>query len=132
MLTTPLLSPRRRAFSPEQLEALTRLQQRCAESQLSADAEVVKTGWEAVDQRWGPRPVTLQYAESAGGPWNTIAAGLPNSGQYWWLVTGQVPKRVLLKIEVRDDADNAATFQTAQPISLEGLNPAGRIKEIRK
>ncbi len=51
MLTTPLLSPRRRAFSPEQLEALTRLQQRCAESQLSADAEVVKTGWEAVDQR---------------------------------------------------------------------------------
>ena len=88
--------------------------------------------WEAVDQRWGPRPVSLQYAESAGGPWNTIAAGLPNSGQYWWLVTGQVPKRVLLKIEVRDDADNAATFQTAQPISLEGLNPAGRIKEIRK
>jgi hypothetical protein len=68
------------------------------------------------------------YAENAAGPWNTVAAGLPNSGQYYWPMAGIVPKRALLRIEVRDDAGNLGSYQLNEPINLQGLNPAGRIR----
>jgi len=84
--------------------------------------------WEADDMRLSPRPVTLSYAENASGPWTAFASGLPNNGQYYWLVAGQVPKKVLLRIEVRDDAGNMGSYQLIDPISLQGLNPAGRIR----
>lgn len=84
--------------------------------------------WEADDARLGPRPVSLMYAENAAGPWNTVAAGLPNSGQYYWPMAGIVPKRALLRIEVRDEAGNLGTYQLSEPINLQGLNPAGRIR----
>lgn len=84
--------------------------------------------WEADDLRMSPRPVKLSYAEQANGPWTDFANGLPNNGQYYWSIAGQAPQRVLLRIEVRDDAGNVGTYQLAEPISLQGLNPAGRIR----
>lgn len=92
------------------------------------DAGKLDIRWEADDMRLGPRPVTLLYAENASGPWTAFASGLPNTGQYSWLVTGQTPKKVLLRIEVRDDAGNLGSYQLIDPISLQGLNPAGRIR----
>ncbi|MFO0817622.1 MAG: hypothetical protein U1A77_06750 [Pirellulales bacterium] len=92
------------------------------------DAGKLDIRWEADDMRLGPRPVTLLYAENSAGPWTTFASGLPNTGQYSWLITGQVPKKVLLRIEVRDDAGNLGSYQLIDPISLQGLNPAGRIR----
>jgi hypothetical protein len=93
-----------------------------------AEAGKLDIRWEADDTRLGSRPVTLMYAESAAGPWNTVAAGLPNSGQYYWPMAGIVPKRALLRIEVRDEAGNLGTYQLNEPINLQGLNPAGRIR----
>jgi hypothetical protein len=93
-----------------------------------AEAGKLDIRWEADDSRLGPRPVTLMYAENASGPWNTVAAGLPNSGQYYWPMAGIVPKRALLRIEVRDEAGNLGNYQLNEPINLQGLNPAGRIR----
>ncbi|MFO0869402.1 MAG: hypothetical protein U0935_10770 [Pirellulales bacterium] len=84
--------------------------------------------WEANDMRLGARPITLLYAEKDSGPWTTIAAGLPNNGQYYWSVAGQIPPRALLRIEARDEAGNLGSYQTLDPINLQGLNPAGRIR----
>ena len=86
--------------------------------------------WEAEDARLGSRPVTLSFAEAPDGPWTTIAAGLPNTGQYYWLVDSRVPKKIILRLEVRDEADNTASHQLAERISLEGLNPGGRIRGV--
>ena len=93
-----------------------------------AEAGKLDIRWEADDTRLGPRPVTLMYAENASGPWNTVASGLPNSGQYFWPMAGIVPKRALLRIEVRDEAGNLGSYQLNEPINLQGLNPAGRIR----
>ncbi|MFM7071291.1 MAG: hypothetical protein ACKO38_05790, partial [Planctomycetota bacterium] len=93
-----------------------------------AEAGKLDIRWEADDSRLGARPVTLMYAENASGPWNTVAAGLPNSGQYYWPMAGIVPKRALLRIEVRDEAGNLGSYQLNEPINLQGLNPAGRIR----
>jgi hypothetical protein len=86
--------------------------------------------WEAADTRLGSRPVTLSFSERAAGPWTTIASGLPNSGQYYWPVDAQVPKKIYLRLDVRDEVGNTANHQLSEPISLEGLTPAGRIKGV--
>ncbi|MFM8252864.1 MAG: hypothetical protein ACKOBW_14815 [Planctomycetota bacterium] len=87
--------------------------------------------WDARDEHLGLRPITLSYAETNAGPWHPIASGLTNSGQYFWRIVGQIPSKAILRIEARDEADNQGRFQTAEPISLLGLNPAGRIRSFQ-
>lgn len=87
--------------------------------------------WIADDQRFGPRPITLAYAESTNGPWTTIAAGLANTGQYYWAVDPHVPKKVVLRVEARDEAGNTAQHELTDPINLQGLSPAARIRAVQ-
>ena len=86
--------------------------------------------WDAHDQNMGTRPVSLSFSEKADGPWTTIASGLPNGGQFYWAVDSRVPKKIFVRLEVRDEAGNATQNQTPQAISLEGLTPGGRIKAV--
>lgn len=87
--------------------------------------------WIADDQRFGPRPITLSYAETSAGPWTTIASGLPNTGQYFWMVDARAPKKVVLKVEARDEAGNEAQHELREPISLLGLSPSARVKGVQ-
>jgi hypothetical protein len=84
--------------------------------------------WEAHDQGFGARPISLQFSDKCEGPWTTIASGLPNSGQYYWNVDSRVPKKVFIRLEVRDEAGNVTHHKPTQTISLEGLTPGARIK----
>lgn len=86
--------------------------------------------WEAGDQHLGPRPVTLSFSDRADGRFTTIAAGLPNTGQYFWKFDPRSPRQFYLKLEVRDDAGNVAADQLADPIKVEGLTPKGRIRSL--
>jgi hypothetical protein len=87
--------------------------------------------WQAFDVWFPERPITLQFSEHARGPWSTIAAGLPNSGQYYWAADPRIPRRIYLRIEARDEAGNLAEHQISEPISTAGLVPQGRIRGIR-
>jgi len=87
--------------------------------------------WIADDQRFGPRPITLSYAETSAGPWTTIASGLPNTGQYYWSVDALVPKKVVLRIEARDEAGNSAQHELTDSINLQGLTPSARVKGLQ-
>ena len=87
--------------------------------------------WDARDEHLGLRPITLSYSETNAGPWKPIASGLTNSGQYFWRIVGQIPPKAILRVEARDEADNLGRFQTAEPINLTGLNPAGRIRGLQ-
>jgi hypothetical protein len=84
--------------------------------------------WKAEDAHLGERPISILFSEKAEGPWVTVAAGLPNSGQYYWAVDSRTPRKLFLKIECRDEAGNIASDMPAEPIGLEGLTPKGRIK----
>lgn len=87
--------------------------------------------WQADDAHLGLRPITLLVGERPDGPFSVIAAGLPNTGQYWWDPQPRVPRQLFLRLEVRDEAGNVAIDQLTEPIRVEGLEPKGRIRELR-
>ncbi len=86
--------------------------------------------WTASDDWLATRPVTLSYATDPQGPWTTIATGLANTGQYFWRVEPSVPRRVYLRLEVRDHAGNVTEDRLAEIIELEGLVPRGKIRGL--
>jgi hypothetical protein len=86
--------------------------------------------WEADDEHLGTRPVSISFGEAPDGPFTTIAAGLPNTGQHYWTIDPRTPRKLYLRLEVRDDAGNIGVDQTADPVSLEGLSPKGRIRAV--
>lgn len=102
-----------------------------AEQQGGDKAGQLLIRWEAGDWRLAARPITLSYAESRDGPWNTIAASLENSGQHLWAFDRRVPERIYLRLEVRDEAGNVGIFEPAQPIILDQRRPQIRIRDIR-
>ena len=86
--------------------------------------------WEANDQQLTARPITLQFSDRPAGPFTTIAAGLPNTGQYWWPFDPRTPRQIYLRLEAKDEAGNVGHHLLADPISVEGLIPRGRIKGV--
>ena len=72
----------------------------------------------------------LSFSDRADGRFTTIAAGLPNTGQYFWKFDPRSPRQIYLKLEVRDEAGNIAADQVADPINVEGLTPKGRIRSL--
>jgi hypothetical protein len=84
--------------------------------------------WDANDANLGPRPITLAISDRPDGPFAPIAAGLPNTGQYFWEFDPRSPRQIYLRLEVRDEAGNIAIDQLTEPIKVEGLEPKGRIR----
>ncbi|MCA9119676.1 MAG: hypothetical protein H6822_34190 [Planctomycetaceae bacterium] len=87
--------------------------------------------WEIIDESIGERAVTLLFSEHPTGPWTTIAAGLPNTQQYYWSVDPNTPREIYLRLEVRDEAGNTAEHQLVEPISTTGLVPKAFIRSVR-
>ena len=86
--------------------------------------------WKAVDDHFGARPITLQFSDQPDGKWTTIAAGLPNSGEYSWRVDSSVPDQFYLRLEARDEAGNVASYQLDKAIASAGLSPRGHIRGV--
>jgi hypothetical protein len=84
--------------------------------------------WEAADPNLGNRVVTLAIADRPDGPFTPIAAGLPNTGQYFWEYDPRSPRQIYLRLEVRDEAGNIGIDQLREPIKVEGLEPKGQIR----
>jgi len=84
--------------------------------------------WEAADANLANRPVTILISDQPDGAFTPIAAGLPNSGQYYWDFDPRSPRLIYLRLEVRDEAGNIAVDQLTEPIKVEGLQPKGRIR----
>jgi hypothetical protein len=87
--------------------------------------------WQASDKYLAARPITLLFSDKQSGPWSIIAAGLENNGQYAWRPDNRVPQRIFLRIEARDEAGNTATFDAPEPVSLEQVQPEGKIRGVR-
>ncbi|MEX0676745.1 MAG: hypothetical protein WD063_06690 [Pirellulales bacterium] len=104
---------------------------RIAGTEVSPDATELLVRWEAFDDVLDPRPVTLLFAASPNGPWTPIASGLENTGSYRWRLESRVPERIVLRLEVRDEAGNVGVHDTADPVALDRHRPAGRIRGVR-
>ena len=87
--------------------------------------------WEVVDASLGDRAITLLFSDQPAGPWTTIGAGLPNTKQYYWSVDPNTPRKIYLRLEVRDEAGNTTAHQLVEPISTTGLVPKAYIRSVR-
>ncbi|MGE0755539.1 MAG: hypothetical protein AB7F89_11405 [Pirellulaceae bacterium] len=87
--------------------------------------------WQAFDTGFGDRPITLSFSEYRDGPWNILAAGLPNSGQYYWAVEPRIPREIYLRLEAQDDAGNVGEHRLSEPIKTAGLIPHAKIRGFR-
>jgi len=87
--------------------------------------------WDARDAMLAPRPITLCYGESPGGPWVPIATDLANTGRYVWAIPRDLPSGVYLRLEVRDEAGNVGVHETSQTVTLDRSRPAGHIRDVR-
>ncbi len=86
--------------------------------------------WKASDRNLDAKPITLQWSEKAGGPWQTIVADWPNDGQYTWKLPPNIPFLVFLRLSARDTAGNVSVAETPQPVCIDLKEPEGRLLGI--
>lgn len=93
--------------------------------------EVVQTGqsinltWNAGDALGGVTAVDLELSRSGpGGPWESIAVGVPNTGTYAWVVTGPPTLLAILRATAADAAGNTANDVSDQTWIIEEAVPA--------
>ncbi len=91
--------------------------------------------WKATDNKFGPTPIALQWAERPDGEWHPIGPGeLPNAGDYVgqvpnitgsyaWQVPANIPSHVYLRLLVRDLAGNESVAQPAEPVLVDLNEP---------
>jgi hypothetical protein len=80
--------------------------------------------WTATDNKFGPAPITIQWAERPDGEWHPIGGGeLPNTGEYVWQVPATIPPHVYLQLRVRDMAGNESVAQTGKPVLVDLSEP---------
>ena len=86
--------------------------------------------WSVSDPFLSLRPIRLSYSRGPTGPWTVIDDGLRNVSRYVWKVEPNVPERIFLKIEAKDQAGNVGVHQLSQPIDITGLVPRGTIRGV--
>lgn len=84
--------------------------------------------FECSDANLTQRPIALSFSPNPTGPWTTIAAGLPNLGDYVWPADPQLPRQFYLRIDATDEAGNVGTYILDRPIDAQGLAPRARIR----
>ncbi len=103
-----------------------------AQQGVGRDGDKLFVAWEASDNRdLAARPISLSYSERAGGPWTSMASGLENSGRYAWPLTGSLPQRLYLRLEIHDAAGNMGVYETPQPVPLDLSSPAAQLRDLR-
>ena len=87
--------------------------------------------FEAADRMPATRPISLWFATTSNGPWTPLVTELENTGRYVWPIDDRLPGRVYLRLEVRDEAGNVGSFDTAEPIAPGQLRPTVEIRNVR-
>lgn len=84
--------------------------------------------WTAKDENFGSLPISL-YTSRDGGPWQLLAADLPNTGTYGWNVPLIDYATYRLKIEARDLVGNV-TSVTSDNLSVVSAAPETTIRAV--
>jgi hypothetical protein len=83
-----------------------------AELNIMAKTPGLVIRWNARDRNFGPRPITLLYAERMEGPWTPIAANVENNGRYEWTMSPCAPSTVFVRVQAVDLMGNVSMAQT--------------------
>jgi hypothetical protein len=98
---------------------------------LGRESDKLFITWEASDNReLAAKPISLSFSDRPGGPWNTVAAQLENSGRYDWPLNGNLPQRVYLRLEIQDAAGNLGIYELPEPATLNLSTPTAPVREL--
>jgi hypothetical protein len=93
--------------------------------------DAVLLSWVARDKNLTPNPISIDWSATSQGPWQTIAADQPNSGQFSWaLPPSGMPVQVYLRLRVRDMAGNEGIFVSTEPQLVDLTEPEGRLVNV--
>ena len=105
---------------------------RSAKQGAGRDGDKLFIAWEASDNRdLAAGPIALSYSERPGGPWTSMVSGLENTGRYAWQLTGSLPPRIYLRLEVHDAAGNLGVYEMPEPVTLDLSSPAAQLRDLR-
>jgi hypothetical protein len=94
------------------------------------NAGKVAISWKATDLHLPRDSVTLSWRpDQPGAPWQSIADGLANAGEFVWKVPASISERFHLKVEATDSVGHKASAETTEsgPISVDRSRPKSRI-----
>jgi hypothetical protein len=86
--------------------------------------------WKISDAHPSDKPISLFYAASPNGPWETISGWRPDTGEFVWTVGAGLPSQIYFRVVARDAAGNTAQDQTPRPIIVDLSRPTARIVDI--
>jgi hypothetical protein len=95
-----------------------------------ADTGRLTINWTASDKNIAPQPITISYAEKAGGTWKPIASNIENTGRYVWQMPADVPYEFLVRVEAADRAGNVGADETTRPVIVDLNQPKGIIVNV--
>jgi hypothetical protein len=95
--------------------------------QVNAEHNALILKWQAEDHNLHRLPITLEWAATPTGRWETIAANLPNTGKYSWTPPPGIPPYIYLKLRIRDLAGNESFYISQQPQAADLSEPEGRL-----
>jgi hypothetical protein len=97
---------------------------------LGADKGKLAITWSARDKNLHKQPITLSYAEHAGGPWTTIVEHQANTGRYVWTMPDRVPYQFHVRVEAADRAGNVGAAVTAEVVKVDLSQPRVNILNV--
>jgi hypothetical protein len=95
-----------------------------------ADQGKLTITWSARDRNLGRDPITLSYAEGAGGPWRPLATKIANTGRYVWSMPDKVPYQFYVRVEAADLAGNVGEATTPDMIRVDLSQPRVNILNV--
>jgi hypothetical protein len=99
-----------------------------AELNILSKTPTLVVRWIATDKNFGPRPVTLYYADHAEGPWTLLVGNVENTGRYEWPLPTNLPSALHLRVQAVDLMGNVGMAQT--PNLLQHLRSSSVVTQL--
>jgi len=87
--------------------------------------------YQALDEHFIDRPISLFFCETPQGPWTPITQGAKNMGRFVWAGDTHLPEKVFLKIQATDAAGNVGEHILDLPVDVQSAAPRGKIQGFR-
>jgi hypothetical protein len=86
-----------------------------------ADNGFIIVNWRATDRWLRAKPITIKYAKSKEGPWETLEANVENTGSHRCSIKGLPPDlyEFFVRVEATDEAGNTAGSHTNDTVKVD-------------
>ena len=96
-----------------------------------SDAGSLVVEYQALDDHFIDRPISLYYSETPHGPWIPITQGAKNQGRFAWTAENHLPEKVYLRLHATDAAGNVGEHILDLPVDVQNAAPRGKIQGFR-